>query len=48
MLIAQGITAGEIFALFCVPFAVGLIVATITTAIATRKLKKDIDKLNKK
>lgn len=48
MLIAQGITAGEIFALFCIPFAVGWIVAIIATAVTTQKIKKDIDKLNKK
>lgn len=39
MLIAKGITASQIFILFCIPFAVGIIICTIAMAIINKKHK---------
>lgn len=40
MLIAKGITASQIFILFCIPFTVGIVICTIAMAITNKRHKK--------
>ena len=39
MLIAKGITGSQIFILFCIPFAIGIVVCIIAMKIIDKKYK---------